>query len=118
MNIHQLSARYNQEQDRILVRINSTEGTEMRLWFTRRLTLALWPAGKPPVILCAGESAPETIYDLASLTKPLCTALLALNLALEERLDWDLPLGEMWGNPVPNIAKRSLPQPAQRPLAA
>ena len=43
MNIHQLSARYNQEQDRILLRINSTEGAEMRLWLTRRLTLALWP---------------------------------------------------------------------------
>lgn len=43
MNIHQLCARYNQEQDRILVRINSTDGAEMRLWLTRRLTLALWP---------------------------------------------------------------------------
>ena len=43
MNIHQLSARYIEEQDRILVRINTTEGTEMRVWLTRRLTLALWP---------------------------------------------------------------------------
>ncbi|WP_295961243.1 hypothetical protein [Rhodoferax sp.] len=50
MNIHQLSARYNQEQDRILVRINSTEGTEMRLWLTRRLTLALWPTLNKAVV--------------------------------------------------------------------
>lgn len=50
MNIHQLSARHNQEQDRILVRINSTEGTEMRLWLTRRLTLALWPTLNKAVV--------------------------------------------------------------------
>ncbi|WP_367849223.1 hypothetical protein [Rhodoferax sp. WC2427] len=50
MNIHQLSARYNQEQDRILVRINSTEGSEMRLWLTRRLTLALWPTLNKAVV--------------------------------------------------------------------
>ncbi len=50
MNIHQLSARYHQEQDRILVRINSTDGTEMRLWLTRRLTLALWPTLNQAVV--------------------------------------------------------------------
>ena len=50
MNIHQLSARYSQEQDRILVRINSTDGTEMRLWLTRRLTLALWPTLNKAVV--------------------------------------------------------------------
>lgn len=43
MNIHQLSVNYVQEQDRILVRINTTNGDELRLWFTRRLTLSLWP---------------------------------------------------------------------------
>lgn len=44
MNIHQLSVRYLEAQDRILVRVNTREGTEMGLWLTRRLTLALWPA--------------------------------------------------------------------------
>jgi hypothetical protein len=43
MNIHQLSVNYLQEQDRILVRINTTEGAELRLWFTRRLSLGLMP---------------------------------------------------------------------------
>jgi hypothetical protein len=43
MNIHQLSVNYIGEQDRILVRINTTAGEELRLWFTRRLTLGLWP---------------------------------------------------------------------------
>jgi hypothetical protein len=43
MNIHQLSVNYLQEQDRILLRINTTDGAELRLWFTRRLTLGLTP---------------------------------------------------------------------------
>ena len=43
MNIHQLSVNYLQEQDRILVRINTTAGEELRLWFTRRLSLGLLP---------------------------------------------------------------------------
>lgn len=43
MNIHQLSINYVQEHDRILVRINTVEGDELRLWFTRRLTLSLMP---------------------------------------------------------------------------
>lgn len=43
MNIHQLSVNYIQEHDRIIVRINTTAGEELRLWFTRRLTLGLQP---------------------------------------------------------------------------
>ena len=43
VNIHQLSVNYIQEHDRILVRINTTAGEELRLWFTRRLTLGLMP---------------------------------------------------------------------------
>ena len=43
MDIHQLSVNYIQEQDRILVRINTTAQEELRLWFTRRLTLGLMP---------------------------------------------------------------------------
>ncbi len=43
MNIHQLSVNYLQEQDRILARVNTTDGAELRLWLTRRLTLGLMP---------------------------------------------------------------------------
>jgi len=43
MNIRQLSATYLTEQDRILVRVNTTASEEMRLWLTRRLMLGLWP---------------------------------------------------------------------------
>ena len=43
MNIHQLSVTYLPDEDRILARINTTAGEEMRLWLTRRLMLGLWP---------------------------------------------------------------------------
>jgi hypothetical protein len=43
VDIHQLSVNYLQEQDRILVRINTTNAQELRLWFTRRLTLGFMP---------------------------------------------------------------------------
>ena len=43
MQIHQMSVTYLPEQDRILMRINTTEGEEMRLWLTRRLMVGLWP---------------------------------------------------------------------------
>lgn len=37
MNLHQLSVVYVDEQDRLLVRFNTTEGEELRLWLTRRM---------------------------------------------------------------------------------
>ena len=44
MNIHQLNVSYVNEQDRLLLRISTRGGDELRLWFTRRLTLKLLPA--------------------------------------------------------------------------
>jgi hypothetical protein len=43
MNIHQVCVSYIHEQDRFLVRINTRQDEEVRLWFTRRLTLGLLP---------------------------------------------------------------------------
>jgi len=43
MKIHQMSVSFQPEQDRILMRINTTEREEMRLWLTRRLMVGLWP---------------------------------------------------------------------------
>ncbi len=71
MNIHQLSARYHQEQDRILVRINSTDGTEMRLWLTRRLTLALWPALNQAVVEHVARQDGSTAHLLDAASKKM-----------------------------------------------
>ena len=43
MNIRQLSASYLEDQDRILLSINTNDADEFQVWLTRRLTLRLWP---------------------------------------------------------------------------
>ncbi len=43
MHVHQLSIAYLPEQDRILIRVNTSENRELQFWFTRRLTLGLTP---------------------------------------------------------------------------
>lgn len=43
MNIHQMSVSYAERQDRLMLRVNTQEGQEFRLWLTRRLTGRLMP---------------------------------------------------------------------------
>ena len=49
----------------------------------------------------------ETLFDLASLTKPVCASLLALIMAQRDRLDLDQDL-EAWFSPVKDPAKRRI----------
>ena len=58
-----------------------------------------WRAGEPAALLAAGQASPETVFDLASLTKPLATAVVALHLALTGRLDWESSLEAIMGAP-------------------
>lgn len=44
MQIHQLSVRHEEVQDRLLVRLNTQEAHEFRFWLTRRMALRLLPA--------------------------------------------------------------------------
>ena len=43
MDIRQISIRYRQDHDRILVDINTGAGAEVQVWLTRRMSLRLWP---------------------------------------------------------------------------
>lgn len=43
MQLHQIKIEYRPEQDRLLFLASTREGTELRLWLTRRLTKLLWP---------------------------------------------------------------------------
>ena len=70
VNIHQLSFNYIQEHDRILLRINTTGGEELRLWFTRRLTLSLQPMIQK--IVAEWVAKQETVKS--PLTMPAATA--------------------------------------------
>ena len=42
--IDQLQLRFDAEQDRLLLRVNTADREEFRLWLTRRMVARLWPA--------------------------------------------------------------------------
>lgn len=42
MGLHQIQMRYDAEQDRILLRLSTREGSEFRFWLTRRFVKRLW----------------------------------------------------------------------------
>ena len=44
MRLHQIRIDYHQEQDRLLLRISTDDGSELRFWLTRRFVKSLWPA--------------------------------------------------------------------------
>lgn len=41
MNIHQLSVLFDERQDRLLMRVNTQDAQEIRMWLTRRIALKL-----------------------------------------------------------------------------
>ncbi len=43
MRLHQLNLKFDAEQDRLLLRINTSTQLELRLWLTRRLTVGVLP---------------------------------------------------------------------------
>ncbi len=63
--------------------------------------LLLWAGGQPVFLHAAGQAQTDTIFDLASLTKPLAAAPLALELERQGVLAWDAGLYDLWGQAVP-----------------
>jgi hypothetical protein len=43
MQIRQLALHYLPEHDRLLLRVNADDGQQFSVWFTRRLSVRLWP---------------------------------------------------------------------------
>jgi serine-type D-Ala-D-Ala carboxypeptidase len=82
-------------------------------------------AGHAAVEPRAVPASEDTPFDLASLTKPLATALLAVGLEIDRRIDLDAPLGETFsalrGSPFSGATLRDAAThraglPAWRPL--
>ena len=63
MMIHQLQVSYLIEQDRILVRLNSHGGEELRLWMTRRLSKNLLPHLVELAARIDMQPGPSTSHD-------------------------------------------------------
>ena len=43
MRLRQINIDYDAENDRLLMRIGTSDGAELRLWLTRRYVKLLWP---------------------------------------------------------------------------
>ena len=43
MQLRQMNVAYDRQQDRLLLRLSTDEGTEYRMWLTRRMLIGMWP---------------------------------------------------------------------------
>jgi hypothetical protein len=77
MQIRQLALHYRPEADRLLLRVNVSDGAQMAVWFTRRLCLRLWPHLNSLItrIGVAKESHRATLKD--AIVTPEAQAMLA-----------------------------------------
>jgi len=57
--LHQITVRYDAEEDRALLRVSTSDKTEYRLWLTRRFVGVLWSA-----LMTAMEKDPEAKRNL------------------------------------------------------
>lgn len=63
MDIHQLQATYQQEQDRILLRLNTRTQEEFRLWLTRRMVKNFYPHLVEVSKRMGGDTAHHVSHD-------------------------------------------------------
>jgi hypothetical protein len=65
MELAQLQIVYDALQDRLLMRVNTTAGHEVRVWLTRRLLLDLWPTWQRAVEHARSLALPAGATDEA-----------------------------------------------------
>lgn len=65
------------------------------------IVLTTWSVDSDLQVLSAGQAGADTVFDLASLTKPLATAIIALDMASDGVLPFEAQLGSVWGDVVP-----------------
>lgn len=63
MNIHQLSVLFDERQDRLLVRVNTQDAQEVRLWLTRRIALKLVAPLEMAIAKMESHNASVTLAD-------------------------------------------------------
>lgn len=66
MDIHQLNLSYLPVDDRLLLRVNTRQGTEFSIWLTRKFTLGLWNALQS----CAQSHAVQAYAGKADVSDP------------------------------------------------
>ena len=68
--LHQMTMSFSPEDDRISLRVSTTDKTEYQLWLTRRFTGVLWPA-----LMEALEKEPKLKRDLMPAARKAVVAM-------------------------------------------
>jgi hypothetical protein len=110
MRLHQIRIDYQPEQDRLLLRVSTDEGAELRFWLTRRLVKGLWPALiKMAEAVGEGRAQPDPVVRKAMLEFEHDKAVRQADFATPYKAASNLPLG-----PEPLLVTRLRAQPDGR----
>lgn len=95
MNIHQIQVRYDEVQDRILMRLSTTDDCEYRFWFTRRFVkrLSKMLFKMLDAEAAGGELSPEARRAMLDMQQESVTRRSDFSRGFEEG-SRQLPLGE------------------------
>ena len=99
--LHQFNLEYNAEQDRLLFRMSTRDGTEIRLWFTRRFVKRLYELlakllERDPNV--AAQTDPVARKSVVAFQRDSAITQSDFSKEFEEKSTPALPLGE---EPVP-----------------
>ena len=95
--LHQFNIEYNSEQDRLLFRMSTRDGSEIRLWFTRRFIKRLWGLltkllERDPHV--AAQADPVAKKSVVAFQRDSAITQSDFTKAFEEKQAPTLPLGE------------------------
>lgn len=94
MRLHQIRIDYHPEQDRLLLRVSTNEGAELRFWLTRRYVKGLWPAlMKMAEVIGAARTQPDPTVRKAMMEFEHDKAVRQADFATPYKAATELPLG-------------------------
>jgi hypothetical protein len=94
MRLHQIRIDYHQEQDRLLLRVSTDEGSELRFWLTRRFVKGLWAAlMKMAEVVGEARTQPDPNVRKAMLEFEHDKAVRQADFATPYKAPANLPLG-------------------------
>lgn len=95
MRLHQIRIDYHPEQDRLLLRVSTSDGAELRFWLTRRFVKGLWPAlMKIAETIGEARTQPDPTVRKAMLEFEHEKAVQQADFATPYKKMTNLPLGE------------------------
>ncbi|MBF0143995.1 MAG: hypothetical protein HQL57_09610 [Magnetococcales bacterium] len=108
--IHQIQLAYSQEEDRLLLRVTTSDSREYRLWLTRRFVRRLWPVLDKAMMadtLSVGARDPGVQREVRDYLRREAVAKGDFATPFQEEVERMKPLGE---EPILACVARLIPQ--------